>query len=285
MIKMVKCEWCGCTNQYRKEYMCDTDADFADLPPSGVMSKAYSPSGAICIVNASGEWVPFGAGGGEQVHVDPETGEILDSWDQIIAAVNDGTYSTKYAVGNYKPLDLGNEGIVAMQIAAFDADALSDESGNAHITWIAGTLLANRHIMNDGATNENGWAVCDMRDYLANDIWALIPSNVQNSIVQVYKSYYDYTTGSTQYCADKLWLPSYREVGIGVDAEEYGAIYGELFTGSDSLIRTLDGTPQYWWLRSASHKGSEYFYAISDSGGYSRYYANSTYFILLGFCM
>lgn len=226
-----------------------------------------------------------GGGGGEQLHVDPETGEILDSWDQIIASVNDGTYSTKYAVGNYKPLDLGNEGIVAMQIAAFDADTLSDESGNAHVTWIAGTLLLNRHIMKDGATNENGWAESDMRNYLANDIWALIPSNVQNSIVEVYKSYYDHTTSSTLDCADKLWLPSYREVGIGEDAEDYGVIYNELFTDQDSRIRTLDGTPEYWWLRSASRKGSEYFYAISDNGGHSRYYSNSTYFVLLGFCM
>lgn len=217
--------------------------------------------------------------------VDPETGEILDSWDQIIAAVNDGTYSTKYAVGNYKSLDLGSEGVVIMQIAAFDADTLSDESGNAHITWIAGTLLANRYIMKDGATNNNGWAECDMRNYLANNIWALIPSNVQNSIVEVYKSYYDYTTGSTLYCADKLWLPSYREVGIGEDAEEYGAIYDELFTDQDSRIRTLNGNPEYWWLRSAPLKGSTYFYAISNNGGYARYYSNSTYHILLGFCM
>lgn len=60
MIKLVKSEWCGCTNEYRREYMCDTDADFENLPQSGVMSMALSTSGAMRIVNASGEWVPFG---------------------------------------------------------------------------------------------------------------------------------------------------------------------------------------------------------------------------------
>lgn len=285
MIKMVKCEWCGCTNQYRKEYICDTDADFADLPPSGVMSKAFSPSGAICIVNASGEWVPFGAGGGEQVHVDPETGEILDSWDQIIAAVNDGTYSTKYAVGNYKPLDLGNEGVVNMQIAAFDADTLSDGSGNAHITWIAKDLLTSRYFMNDSATNQDGWGACAMREYLANDVLNMFPSTVQNAVVSVEKTYYDYQTTSTLTCSDKLWLPSYREVGLGDNIEGYGVIYYDLFAGQDDLIKTFDGNAEYWWLRSTAHKGTEYFYAISNEGGYSRYYANSTYYVALGFCM
>ena len=55
-----------------------------------------------------------------------EIAEISDSWEQIVASVNDGTYKTKYRVGNYKPLDLGSEGIINMQIVGKDADTKAD---------------------------------------------------------------------------------------------------------------------------------------------------------------
>ena len=128
----------------------------------------------------------------EELGVDSTTGEILDSWEIIINNINNGTYATKYAVGNYKPLDLGVEGVVNMQIVAMDTDLLSDGSGNAHITWIAKELLATRHNMNSSLTSTGGWAASEMRTYLYNDIWALIPATVQNVIVEVDKTYYDY---------------------------------------------------------------------------------------------
>ena len=46
----------------RREYIVDTDADFANLPKSDPSSTAVSPSGKVKIVNASGEWVDFGEG-------------------------------------------------------------------------------------------------------------------------------------------------------------------------------------------------------------------------------
>lgn len=43
-----------------KEFIVDSDADFANLPEAAPGSIALSPSGAIMIVNASNEWVKFG---------------------------------------------------------------------------------------------------------------------------------------------------------------------------------------------------------------------------------
>ena len=82
-----------------------------------------------------------------------EVAEISDSWADIIASVNDGTYTTKYKVGNYKPIDLGSEGIVNMQIAAKNKDELADGSGNAPITWVAKELLTTKHRMNPQIEN------------------------------------------------------------------------------------------------------------------------------------
>ena len=53
-------------------------------------------------------------------------GEIIDSWELIIASVNNGTYKNKYMIGDTKSLNLGSEGVVVMQIAAFDADELAE---------------------------------------------------------------------------------------------------------------------------------------------------------------
>ena len=85
-----------------------------------------------------------------------EIAEITDSWEVILAAVADGTYKTKYSVGNYKALDLGSEGIVNMQIAAFDADPLADGSGNAAISWVSKELLKTDKRMNPALAGSGG---------------------------------------------------------------------------------------------------------------------------------
>lgn len=85
-----------------------------------------------------------------------EIAEITDSWEVILAAVADGTYKTKYSVGNYKALDLGAQGTINMQIAAFDADPLADGSGNAPISWVSKELLASTHRMNPSLSGSGG---------------------------------------------------------------------------------------------------------------------------------
>ena len=82
-----------------------------------------------------------------------EVVEITDTWEQIFAAIDDGTYASKYNVGNYKALDLGTEGAVYAQIVAKDADELADGTGNAHITWITKFLCNTDKYMNAQGAN------------------------------------------------------------------------------------------------------------------------------------
>jgi hypothetical protein len=59
--KLIKEEYCACVDAQRKEFLCDTDADFANLPKSCVGSTAVSvETGNVQVVNASGNWVAFG---------------------------------------------------------------------------------------------------------------------------------------------------------------------------------------------------------------------------------
>ena len=59
-IKIINREYCAFNDDYRIEYICDTEGDVANLPPSCVGSTAVLPSGKVYIVNASGNWVVFG---------------------------------------------------------------------------------------------------------------------------------------------------------------------------------------------------------------------------------
>lgn len=58
-IKLVQSEWAVERQGKINTFMCDSDADFTDLPESFPMSQALSPSGNMKIVNASGAWVDF----------------------------------------------------------------------------------------------------------------------------------------------------------------------------------------------------------------------------------
>ena len=171
-----------------------------------------------------------------------------------------------------------------MQIAALDTDVLSDGSGKAHITWIAKELLATTHNMNSTSINANGWATSKMRTYLQNDVWALIPTNVQNAVVAVDKTYYDYGTKSTKNCSDKVWIPSSIEVFGQTGEEDSGVFYSELFTNAKSRIKTLDGSAATWWLRSASTSSNDAFFSVGSYGYTGTSAARYTYGVVLSFC-
>ena len=254
------------------------DNDYGDIvdfpyPGTGSGSDGGSGSGGGSGVN------PDLPAGGE---VNAETGEILDSWEVIINNVNNGTYATKYKVGDYKPFDLGEQGVVNMQIVAFDTDVLSDDTGKARITWIAKELLPTKHTMNEMSTNANGWAESEMRDYLQTEVWALIPTDIQNAIVAVDKTYYDKTTNSTLSCEDKVWIPSCREI-FGT-TEISGVHYMQFFTNRPPRRKTINGIIQAWWLRSADVEYSSGFYCVDSNGDSYFDYADGAAGVALSFC-
>ena len=59
--KLINEEYCACVDAQRKEFLCDTDADFTTLPKCCTGSTAVSvATGNVYVVNASGNWVAFG---------------------------------------------------------------------------------------------------------------------------------------------------------------------------------------------------------------------------------
>ena len=215
--------------------------------------------------------------------------EITDSWTTILSGANE------YKLGNYKPLDLGAQGIVNMQIVAINTDSLASGGGTAKYTWIAKELLATIHRMNpansDGATGtggNGGWENCEMRTYLKDTIKPLIPSEVRNAIVEVTKIQSTVTDSTMikdgQTTTEDVWIPSNHEIFGTTTYESTGPVYTTIFDSAANRIKNnvSSGSAGSWWVRSAS--GASTFRYVGTRGNGSSGGASGTSGVALGFC-
>ncbi len=212
---------------------------------------------------------------------------LTDSWDEIIAAGKDGTYIYKYRIGDTKELDLGEEGLIEMELVAFDADERTFFFGKAHMTWIAKDLLKTKQPMNKKWTNRGGWPKSDMRAWLRKNVLPLLPKTVRSNIKKVKKYSYSKSDGKTISSSDKIWIPSRREIfGKNNAFEDKGPEYITAFTDDASRIKRHPGNsnPSSWWLRSASYSGKDYFSGVSDSGSCWNGSGPVSYGVAIGFC-
>ena len=232
----------------------------------------YVPSSLLSSYKSASNWSSF-ADNIYPIEDYPRTSfdTITDSWAQIIAAANDGSYTSKYSIGDTKNLDFGSEGVHKMQIVAFDEDDLADNSGKAHITFICKDLLPTTYKMNSTSTTTGGYEASAMRTYLSGTILPKLPVEVQAAIKEVKKIQSTYSSAVVkdgQTTTEKLWIPSDHEVGLGTTYETTGAVYSGVFTSASSTrIKYKSGSANYWWLRSAYRADSfRGVYGNGDSG-------------------
>ena len=207
----------------------------------------------------------------------PVTGEIADSWDQIIAHIDDGTARQRYAIGAYKPLDLGALGTINMQLAGFDLDNLADGTGKAPTTWIAKECLPEGHRWHpEGKGMDGGWANCELRSYLYDTAFPAMPPSLKNRLVSIIKTHY---YGNEQQTEERVWVPDFNEV-FGT-----GSLYYDLFhDNADNRKKTKGGSAAWWWLRSAN--GNSYAGDVGITGSYVIISVSITSGgVVLGFCL
>lgn len=202
--------------------------------------------------------------------------EITDDWATIVSKIAAGT--ANYQVGNYKPLDLGSEGVVRMQIVAKGANAspLASGSGNAAYDWVSMDLLAADHSMNTSHTNSGGWEVSAMRTYMKDTIKPLIPQTVRDAIKNVTKYSYSYSPSNANAATtDDVWLPSYREIFGGSGVETQGPDYTGIYLDNNARKKMKAGASSTvsWWLRSANSGASSIFWFVGSDG--NAYYGNA----------
>jgi hypothetical protein len=158
--------------------------------------------------------------------------------------------------------------------------------------------------MNTSGTNVGGWASTAMRTWLNNSssggFYAALPSDLQSAIKTHSTSYsatYDAT--SVNYCDDKVWLLSSKEVFGGGTATSAGSAtsYENLaafnietqlayFANGNSKIRYKSGTSAcVWWLRSSYYSNSGHFTNVSSDGSSNNNYADDSYYVFPAFCI
>ena len=165
---------------------------------------------------------------------------IKDSWYQIYKASEDGTYKTKYKIGDTKVANFGEMGLVMMRLSAFDTDIRSDGSGNAHMTWLGMHALkksregsSSRYFFADNPEGELLRAAIKMKapdlSYLAEVNKTCLASNKVTA------------TGPFS-----IWILSAREVGIKYVGSSYwyrAEDSGVAYSLPSTTIRLTGSTP------------------------------------------
>ena len=227
---------------------------------------------------------------------------ITDTWAQINAAGQDGTYSTKYNIGDVVAVDFGTEGSTYAMLVAKDADELADGSGNAKMTFINVDIFTTSHRWNpsraadpddsskyqEGTGTIGGYDKSELKSYIMDTIVPLAPTDLVN-VVKSVKKYSNIYDTSSSYVKDVVstetfWAPSYREMNFG-NYETLGPVYSSAFPDNASRIKHKVGATSAfsWWLRSAYTNNIAY--SVSTSGANYSNGVNTNIGVVLGFCI
>ena len=221
---------------------------------------------------------------------------INDDWSTIVTKVNNGT--ADYKLGDTKSIDFGADGVAYMCIVGIDKDELSDNSGGtAKYTWIAKYLPNITHRMNpalsgttEGTGAIGGWEHCEMRSYLQNTLWNMLPNELTaNGVIKEVKKYSRiYNTSGTAendvITNDRIWIPSAREINTtDANAETQGVIYNEYYTSSYRRYVLRADNSSNTWLRTAQSTSG---FRNCFSGNVNTSASSSTpIYICFGFCI
>ena len=176
------------------------------------------------------------------------------TWVALKAAVDNGTI----AQGDLIVFNLKNGEEVAVR-------ATQDKNGKWF--FVLEDCLADEHCMNKRPTNKGAWAACDMRQYLNNTVFALLPDELQaliapTTIVQI-------VDGERVETEDKLFLLSKTQVfgkGRWSEREPEDAQLLCFLREKDRVKECGDKGTYFWWLRSV-HAGTAYHFCGVSAGG------------------
>lgn len=238
------------------------------------------------------DFAPWGATNAT-IHYGEGAGvEITDTWEQIVAAAQDGTYATKYHLHDYKTIDMGAEGTITYEIVGIDQD-VKENGDSVPLTFLAKQALATKHRMNptysvgtSGTGCLGGYPASEMRTYLDTTIKALLPEVVRTNLTPVVKHSIGFTASGEVFTemtsTETVWIPSIYEI-FGI-YESTGPIYSP-----STRIRYINSNPLFWWLRSgvcdAQGGPAAGFRGVSVIGHPSVGSASSAQGVVPGFCL
>ena len=227
---------------------------------------------------------------------------ITDTWQEIFDAELDGTYRSKYHIGDTKTIRIDGYHYL-VKIIAIDTDVLaSDTSKTAPITWITKGVFSAATWYNGVTTTNTSWDTCSIREYLRNTVFPGIEEPVRSNIKPVVKTFATYNT--TNSIEDTLWLLSRLEISnvlppysSSVNIESSGVVYTDAFPEASYLRRNsnafaisiVTGVGSYF-LRTvgggSTYNGTHPMFISCTSTGGDLYTSmtDTKYYIAFGFC-
>ena len=149
----------------------------------------------------------------------------------------------------------------------------ADSSKITGASFIPTRLLSLGHCMNTTNTNIGGWNDSAMRQFCNGRVYDAFPTEWRSIIKQVQiPSTAGNMSSDIVYSKDYVYLPSYVEVFNTIEdpyASEGKAI--AFFNTDVDRIKTMNGTAQAWYLRSADISYNNYFKTVSKQGNMNNY--------------
>lgn len=235
----------------------------------------------VCLINGDdveyATEVIFGFGDCKEIDV----GMDKTTWKGLKAIVNAGLASEMLAVGDQISAVIGGETQV------FDIIHINYKAGTYghNIVLAKHTCLAATKQMQTSNTNVGGYKATLVADYLDNDYYDSLPSDMKSVITQMnFKASIGNQSSNLQNEEHKIWLPleynifgatSYAattEVTTG-NAEQFA-----YFATAANRVKTLGdtGSACYWWLSSPRVSGTTDFCRVNSAGDASHYAASDS---------
>lgn len=221
-----------------------------------------------------------------------------DSWTTIIANISNN--STYYGVGCTKPItiNVGNgDEVHNLRIANNTTPDVCSTAGYSQtacgVVLEFEDIIANRLFSpwiegkyENGNGNMGSWKYSDMRSFLNNDFYQVLPTDLRNIIIDTY-TYTSRSKNDTDYydTTDKIYLFSTKEIwGEENDANpietddamdvtrqlDYYSKKGVSVVNFSDARKKFGSEYSNWWLRSASNVHVNRFFTVEDDGDHHR---------------
>ena len=197
-----------------------------------------------------------------------------DSWETILNAVQDGNIS-KYNVGDTKDITLNTLGTHKVRIA--NTSTPSECSTEGFSQTACGFVLEFEGMVTTkvvgGDRNIKGWPETDLYNYLNNDLYSELPSDLKEAIMYTNTLSNNSDNSSYYRTNDKLYLLSVEEISYSKDGTSISSLTRALdYYNSNGDIIKDGGTS--WVLRTSA---GNYFFCEIDDMGTSNPLSNDTY--------
>lgn len=224
--------------------------------------------------------------------VKPVEDFATSTWAEIKAAVQKGIggldLSKCWAVGDTKSVTLTTGETIELQIAGFNHDTYSD-GVTAPVTFVMKNCLNATAKMNSGDTNTGGYPASAMKTYVETNIYNKLPSDLKAIVAPVKKKCYTTYNQATSLSEANynVWLLAEAEV---FDSVSYTIGNGEgtkypIFTDNVNRVKKVNGSANYWWLRSAYSNSTASFISVNSGGNVSYYSASISGGVAVGLCV